>query len=136
MLEKVKLLEKHKESLAAAAVIITAVLSGPLVDEVKDVFGTPVMYHPVTVWVVVFCIIFAQTKKPVLSLLCVIGYELIKFIWKSLQLEAPKVARVRKILHNVNTETEMSDHDIDFLNKVTPKNVKVVAKKTDTEVVA
>lgn len=131
MLNKMKLLEKHKENIATGAVIITAVLSGPLVDEIKDVFGTPVMYHPATVWIVVFCIVFAQTKKPLLSLLCVIGYELMKYIWRSLQLEAPKVARVRKILHEVNTDSELSDHDIEFLNKVTPKNVEVVAKKTE-----
>ena len=128
MLDKVKLLDRHKETLAAAAVVFTAVMSGPLVDEIRDVFGTPVLYHPLTVWIVLFCIVFVQTKSFLKSILVVFGYELLKWIWRRLQLEAPKVARVRKILHNVNTESEMSENDINFLNKVTPKNVVVVAK--------
>ena len=90
------------------------------------------MYHPLTVWIVLFCIVFAQTKSFTISFLCVVGYEILKVIWKSLHLETPKVARVRKILHNVNVEAEMSENDINFLNKVTPSNVEVKKKDPKT----
>ncbi len=74
MLDRVKLLDRHKETLAAAAVVFTAVMSGPLVDEIRDVFGTPVLYHPLTVWIVLFCIVFVQTKSFLKSILVVFGY--------------------------------------------------------------
>ena len=129
MLDNWKFLDKNRETVAATAVVLAAVLSGPLVEEIRDVFGTPVMYHPVTVWIVLFCIVFAQSKSFQKSILVVLGYEAIKYLWRLLRLEPPKVARVRKILHNVNTNAEMSENDVRFLNNVTPKDV-VVSKKS------
>lgn len=118
----------HKDKVATAAVLIAAVLSGPLVDEIRDTLGTAIIFHPMTVWVVLFCIVFANTKSFKVSVACLVGYEILKRVWQSLGLEAPKVARVRKILHNVQANAELSENDVHFLNKVTPNNVEVIKK--------
>lgn len=125
MLDKIV---KNKDKFAPVAVVLTALLSGVVVDEVKDTLGPTVLYHPVTVWCVVFCLIFVQTRSITISFLCVVAYEILKFIWQKLELEPSKLATTREIIHNVTAGNDLSDHDIDFLNKVTPAEV-VVEKK-------
>lgn len=125
MLDK---LVKNKDKLAPVAVILTALLSGVVVDEVKDTLGTTVLYHPVTVWCVLFCLIFVQSRSFTISVMCVVGYEVLKLIWQKLNLEPSKLATTREIIHNVTAGGDLSDHDIDFLNKATPPEV-VIEKK-------
>ncbi len=72
---------KNKDKIAPAAIILTALFSGVVVEEVKDTLGTTVLYHPLTVWFVLFCIVFVQTKSFVISLACVVGYQVIKMVW-------------------------------------------------------
>ncbi len=122
--------ESVNKYIVTASVIFAAVLSGPLVDEVKDVFGTTVLYHPVTIWVVLMCIVYGQTKSLQDGIFVVLGYEALKLLWRTIKPETPKVSRVRKILHNVNQDSDLSDADVRFLNEVTPESV-VVAKKEE-----
>lgn len=118
----------NENHIVTASVVLAAVLSAPLADEVKDVFGTAVLYHPVTVWVVLFCIVYGQARSVATAAIVVICYEILKAVWRHFRPEVPKVARVRKILHNVQQEADMSDADVKFLNEVTPASV-LVAKK-------
>ena len=124
-----EIFSKNKDKIAPAAIILTALFSGVVVEEVKDTLGTTVLYHPLTVWFVLFCIVFVQTKSFVISLACVVGYQVIKMVWTQLGLEPAGISRMRKVFHSVTSGEDISDDDIHFLDKTLPAKVAVIRKE-------
>lgn len=112
----------------AATLMFANVITQPLHDDIRSVFGTTLLYHPAMVFVVLFCIIWLNTKSLEVAAATVIVYQIVKMAWRAYNPEPPKVARVRKILTEVHADRDLDDEDIDFIDKVTPNNVTFARK--------
>ncbi len=123
-----------KKLAIAFSLIFANVLTGPLAQELEDVFGTTLMYHPVTVWVILLSIVYVNTDSIGTAVILVVMYEAIKAIWKVYRPETPRVAMMRRILHAVQTGKEMSEEDIACIDRLTPGTVSFVRTGPKIEV--
>lgn len=112
-----------KKYAIAATIIFANVLTQPLIDDIRNVFGTAIMHHPYTVWVVLFSLVYDNTKSVRAAIMTVLAYEAIKYVWRKHTPETPRVARLRKILQTVNQDAEMDKEDIQFIDQVTPSDI-------------
>lgn len=113
--------------LSSAIVIILAnALTEPLADDLKGVFGTAVWYHPITVWVALVSIVSVNTGSLWAGLALVVTYEVMKRIWKMISPDAPRVARMRRLLSRMRANVELDEEDIQFIDKVTPSTATFV----------
>lgn len=115
----------------AATLMFSSVITQPLQDDIRSVFGTTLLYHPLMVWIVLFCIIWVNTKSLEVAAATVVAYQVIKMIWQAYNPEPPKVARVRKILTEIHANSNLDDEDIDFIDKVTPDHVTFSRKSSN-----
>lgn len=115
--------------LVALSLIVANVMSGALKDEIEDVFGTTIMYHPLTIWIVLFAMIFVNTRSYRVALIVIAVYEATKFVWRAVKPEPGEIARMRKLIHRTRQHSDLDDEDVDFLNKITPENVAVAKKE-------
>ena len=115
-----------KKLAIAFSLVFANVLTGPLAQELEDVFGTTLMYHPVTVWVILLSIVYVNTDSVRTAVILVVTYEAIKAVWKIYRPETPRVAMMRRILHAVQAGKEMSEEDIACIDKLTPGTVSFV----------
>ena len=127
-MEALQLLKQHLTGVkfsTALVIILANALTEPLADDLRSVFGTAIWYHPVTVWVALICIVSVNTGSLVAGILLVLVYEALKAMWRFLNMEAPHVARMRRLVSKMNSKGELDDEDIQFIDKVTPSSVKV-----------
>ena len=115
--------------LLAVSLIFANVLTGPLVDEIQEVFGAAVWHHPLTIWIVLLSLVYINTKSWKAALAVVVGYEALKFLWRLFKPEAPHIARLRKLLSNAAKDQGLDDDDIRFIDKVTPSSVTFARKE-------
>ncbi len=111
--------------LAGAAAVLAWTMMDPLVSDLQDTFGKGFLYHPFALWLCIVMIVHTQTNDFKAGVLVVVGYELLKVVWRSFKPEPPAVGNLRKLLHRVQNNHSLSDADVDFLNDITPRDVAV-----------
>jgi hypothetical protein len=112
-----------KKLAVAFSLVFANVLTGPLAQELEDVFGTALVYHPVTVWVILLSIVYVNTDSLGTAIILVVMYEVIKAVWKIYRPETPRVAMMRRVLHAVQAGKDMSEEDIACIDRLTPVTV-------------
>jgi hypothetical protein len=115
-----------KKLAIAFSLIFANVLTGPLAQELEDVFGTALLYHPVTVWVILLSIVYVNTNSVGTAVVLVVIYEAIKAFWRLYRPETPRVAMMRRVLHAVQAGKDMSEEDIACIDRLTPETVSWV----------
>lgn len=98
----------------------------PLNREITDTFGSALLYHPMTVWLTLFSLVWANTDSVYAGVCVIVSYEIIKWMWMQLRPEKPEIVKIRKLIHRVDRKSPLSRSDIEFLNEVTPDSVKVI----------
>ncbi len=107
------------------SLIFAYIMVDPLVKEINDTFGSTFLYHPFAVWLTISSLVYANTDNVPASLIAVFLYELAKVLWKIVRPQPPEVVKLRKLIHRAQNKEPLSAKDIEFLNDVTPKDVKV-----------
>jgi len=115
--------------LQGISVLLAYTMMDPLMEDLQDTFGKAFLYHPVSLWICIITLAYTQTESWTVGVFVVVIYEFAKFIWRTIQPEPPTVGKLRKLLHRVQNNKELSDNDINFLDTVTPQDVKVSRKR-------
>ena len=110
----------------AGSLIFANVFMQPLVDDIRAAFGTAFLYHPVTVWLVISCLVYVNTRSLRAAAVTVVAYEAAKAAWRRYAPEVPRVAHMRKILQAVERDASLDDEDVRFIDRVTPDSVTFV----------
>ena len=108
------------------SIILANVLTEPVAEDLKATFGTALWYHPATVWAVLFAIVWVNTSSLASATLLVLAYEALKLVWRWLRPDAPKIARIRRLLDHARTDIALDEEDVQFIDKITPTNVTFV----------
>lgn len=114
-----------KGTLRGLALVSAYILVEPLSKEITDTFGSAILYHPVTVWLTLFCLTYVNTESYKAGLSVVVFYEAVKLIWRVIQPPVPKIVKVRKLISRVQNNDELSASDLLFINEITPENVRL-----------
>ena len=113
---------------SAVSVLLAYTMIDPLMEDIQDTFGKALLYHPVALWICIIMLVYTQTSSLSTGIVMVVVYESVKAIWRTITPEPPLVGQVRKLLHRVQNGDKLSDNDIAFLDRVTPKDVMVTRK--------
>lgn len=116
------------ETIKGLSLIFAYIMIEPLVKEIQDTFGSSFIYHPIAVWLTLFSLVYVNTDSVYASVTVIIVYELIKMLWTFISPSPPHVSKLRKLIHRVQNEQELSNDDIVFINDITPKNVVFTRK--------
>ena len=114
-----------KKLIAGLSVFLAYTMLDPLMEDIQDTFGKPLLYHPVAIWVCLIMLVYTQTSSFATGVVVVAIYELVKMIWRAFTPEPPVVGQIRKLLHRVQNGAQLSDSDISFLDRITPSDVKI-----------
>ena len=113
---------------SAVSVLLAYTMIDPLMEDIQDTFGKALLYHPMALWICIIMLVDTQTSSLSTGVVMVVIYESVKAIWRTITPEPPLVGQVRKLLHRVQNGDKLSDNDIAFLDRVTPKDVMVTRK--------
>ena len=103
----------------------------PLLSEIKQIFGTTFIYHPLTTWLSIFCIVWVNTDSISAAILSIVLYESLKHIWSCVSPEKPHIVKLRKLIYRLKQGETLSDSDLCFLDELTPDDVHVNRIQTD-----
>ena len=110
------------------SVFLAYTLMDPLIEDLQDTFGKSFLYHPFTLWLCITLLVYTQTDSLTVGIVICVIYEAFKALWRLVTPEPPRVGQLRKLLHRVQNGEKLSDRDLEFLNKVTPEDVKVTRR--------
>ncbi len=111
--------------LAGSAAVLAWTMMDPLVSDLQDTFGKGFLYHPVALWLCIIMIVHTQTSDFKAGIMVVVVYELVKAVWRTYKPIPPVLGSMRKLLHRVQNNEPLSDADVTFLNRITPKDIAV-----------
>ena len=117
---------RSEEIAQGLSIVLAYTLMTPLIEDIQDTFGNAFLYHPVTLWICITTLVFTQTSSVQAGILVCILYELTKVVWRRLNPEPPYIGQLRKLLHRLQDKNaKLSDHDIQFLDSITPKDITI-----------
>ncbi len=114
--------------ISGVAVLVAYCLLDPLINDIQDTIGKPILYHPIAIWVCLILLIYSQTQSLATGVAIVFIYEAFKIVWRQFRPEPPMIGQLRKLLHRLQAGIPLSDSDVAFLDSITPNNVTVAKK--------
>ena len=116
----------HTKIFHGISILIAYTMINPVIEDLQDVLSKPVLYHPLSIWICIVMMVYLETRDISTGIITVIIYEIVKILWRQLKPEPPIIGNLRKLIHRIQNEKPLSDDDILFLNKITPKDVKIM----------
>ncbi len=115
-----------KGTIQSFCIVFAYTMSEPLLNEIKVTFGSTAMYHPISIWLYIMCLVWVNTQSLTAAIYAIIFYEVIKNLWISIKPAKPRIVKVRKLFARINDGDPLSNSDILFLNEITPNDVTVL----------
>jgi hypothetical protein len=103
--------------MAGLSVFLAYTIMNPLMEDIQDTFGKPVLYHPLSLWLCIITLVYTQTSSIAVGVAVATLYEVLKMIWRTVAPEPPIVGQLRKLLHRVQNGEALSDNDVAFLRR-------------------